>query len=310
MNAPVTVGVACYSEARWNLLIETIASVRSQDHPHRIVVSVDHNRPLFERLRNHYGDEIEVVENRFQRGASGSRNTIGLAATTPLIAFLDDDTYAEPGWLAALVSAMCGPAEVVGAGGRILPVWHRAEPRWFPGEFGWVIGATLPETGADPRPARNVWAASMIVRREVFVAVGGFNPDFGKVGDVSEPEDTELCLRMARTAPGAYWLHVPAAVIRHHVPAERSSVGFFLRRCWLEGRGKAGLAALGRNSSDRAAALSEESSYLRRVLPRGLRAYLRQGDARGLARAGMVVAGVASTGLGFALQLARVGLAR
>jgi GT2 family glycosyltransferase len=304
---PVTVGIACYSEARWNLLIETIASVQAQDHPHRIVVSVDHNRALFERLEKHYGDEIIVVENEYQRGASGSRNTIGLAATTPLVAFLDDDTYAEPGWLGALVAALSAPGveRVVGAGGRILPVWHLSEPRWFPREFGWVIGATLPATSPEPYSIRNVWAASMIVRREIFVAVGGFRPDFGKVGEVSEPEDTELCLRMARTAPGAHWLHVPGAVIRHHVPAERSSVGFFLRRCWLEGRGKAGLATLTRNRSDRVEALSEESSYLRRVLPQGIRGYLRQGDVTGLAKAGMVLAGVASTGLGFTLGLVR-----
>ncbi|SHN47574.1 glycosyltransferase family 2 protein [Cryptosporangium aurantiacum] len=304
---PVTVGIACYSEARWNLLIETIASVQAQEYPHRIVVAVDHNPALFERLIKHYGDEITVLENQYQRGASGSRNTIGLAATTRLVAFLDDDTYAEAGWLAALVDALDAPGaeRVVGAGGRILPVWHRSEPRWFPREFGWVIGATLPAAGPDPYPIRNVWAASMIVRREIFTAVGGFRADFGKVGEVSEPEDTELCLRMARTAPGAHWLHVPAAVIRHHVPAERSSVGFFLRRCWLEGRGKAGLATLTRNRSDRAEALSEESSYLRRVLPAGMRAYLRQGDAAGLAKAGMVLVGVAITGLGFTLGLVR-----
>lgn len=302
----VTVGITCHTEARWTQLLEAIASVRGQDHPHRLVVSVDHNRALYERLTAHFGDEIEVVENRYQRGVSGSRNTIGLAATTPLVVFLEDDAFAEPGWLTALVRAM-DSERVIGAGSRILPVWHASEPRWFPGEFGWVIGATLPEASAEPIPVRNVWTGGMIVRREVFAEVGGFRADFGKVGNVSEPEDTELCLRMSRSRPDAQWLRVPTAVIRHHVPAERSSVAFFLRRCWLEGRGKAGLATLTGNRADRAAALSEESSYLRRVLPRGVRDYLLRGD---VAKAGMVLAGVASTGVGFALQLARTGLAR
>lgn len=277
MNA-VTVGIACYSEARWNLLVETIASVQSQDHPHEIVVAVDHNHALYERLVAHYGDEISVVENQYARGASGSRNTIGLGATTPLVAFLDDDTYAEPGWLATMVAAMSGPGteHVVGAGGRIMPVWHAAAPRWFPQEFGWVIGITLPTADAKPRPIRNVWAASMTVHRE-----------------------------MARTAPGAQWLFVPGAVIWHHVPAERSSVGFFLRRCWLEGRGKAGLAGLSAVRQEKAEALSEERSYPRTVLPQGVRGYLRQRDAIGLAKASMVVAGVASTGLGFTVGLVK-----
>ena len=51
--SPVTVGIACYSEARWSLLIETIASVQAQDHPAEIVVSVDHNPALYQRLVQH-----------------------------------------------------------------------------------------------------------------------------------------------------------------------------------------------------------------------------------------------------------------
>jgi GT2 family glycosyltransferase len=280
--------------------VQTISSVRRQEYPHEIVVAVDHNPTLYDRLLEYYGDDIAVVKNEYMRGASGSRNTIGLTATTELVAFLDDDTYAEPGWLAALVTVMTAPGSehVVGAGGRILPVWHAAEPSWFPHEFGWAIGITLPEVDQQPRPTRNVWAASMIVRREIFAAVGGFRADFGKVGDVSEPEDTELCLRMARAVPGARWLHVPTAVIHHHVPAERSSMAFFLRRCWLEGRGKAGLAAISSGSD----ALSEERDYLRKVLPGGLLSHLRRRDA---AKAAMIVLGAATTAAGFSFGLVK-----
>ena len=43
---------------------------------------------------------------------------------------------------------------------------------------------------------RNVWASNMAVRRAAFDAAGGFREDFGKVGAVSRPEDTDLCLRV------------------------------------------------------------------------------------------------------------------
>ena len=46
-------------------------------------------------------------------------------------------------------------------------------------------------------PIRNVWSASMVVRRETFMAVGGFRTGFGKLGGQNRPEDTELCLRMS-----------------------------------------------------------------------------------------------------------------
>ena len=61
----------------------------------------------------------------------------------------------------------------------------------------------------------------MAVRRAVFEKVGGFRVDFGKVGDVSRPEDTDLCIRMS-TETGGRWIFVPEAVVDHDVEAERA----------------------------------------------------------------------------------------
>jgi len=294
----VTVVIACYTERRWPSLLDAIASVRAQRHPHRLVVVVDHNEQLYARLRLACPDDVTILRNTGRRGASGARNTAALAATTRYVAFLDDDTRAEPGWLERLVAGMDRPG-VVGVGGHIEPAWQSRSPRWFPQEFGWVIGVSTPPAGAPRRRVRNVWSCNMIVDRDVFAGVGGFRAGFGKVGDTNEPEDTELCLRMAGTAPHAHWLLVPEAVVGHQVPPERATWAYFVRRCWLEGTGKANLARL---SSGRADRLSAERTYVRQVLPRGMSRYLGEavrGDLGGVARAGAVVAGLLTTTLGF-----------
>jgi len=296
----VSVVIACYTERRLPLIVRAVESaIIQQPAPQQIVVAVDHNPSLAERLRERL-PRVTVVENRSQRGASGARNTGAAETTTEFVAFLDDDAVAEPGWLAALVAAVDQPG-VVGAGGLVRPDWAAGAPAWFPGEFGWVVGATHDGSPTVRTPVRNGWAENMIVRRDAFVAIGGFRTGFGKLGAHSRPEDTDLCIRLR--AAGGTWLYEPAARAAHHVPAERSTPAFFLRRCYHEGRGKAELARL---LPDRGTALSDERAYVTRVLPRALARHLaravRHRRAHHLARAAAIVAGLAATTAGYAVQ--------
>jgi hypothetical protein len=185
---------------------------------------------------------------------------------------------------------------VVGVGGRLDPLWATARPRWFPGEFGWTIGvsyAGMPERAVQ---VRNVWASNMAVRRAAFEAAGGFREDFGKVGAVSRPEDTDLCMRVNDGA----WLYDPDSAVGHRVPQNRARFRYFLVRCYNEGLGKAGLAALnGARTST-----SDERGYTARVLPRailrGLGEALR-GDGAGALRGAAIIAGLAVAAAGFAV---------
>lgn len=295
----VSVVIPTYSGKRWHQLMRAVESVRAQRHPYaEIVVVVDHNPALYHRARRDL-PEVTVLENLYAQGASGNRNTGAFHTRTPLIAFLDDDTVAEPTWLGDLVAAMRDP-EVVGAGGGIDPAWERGRPRWMPDEFLWTVGGSYAGLPTSTAPIRNVWSESMVVRRYTFLAVGGFRTGFGKLGDRSRPEDTELCLRMS-AVDGGQWMYVPDAVVRHAVPAARSTFGFFLRRCYHEGRGKVQMSGLHGNSGT----LGAERDYLRampRAVLRHLAAAFRGRGLDHLLRAGGVVAGVAAAGLGGAVE--------
>jgi hypothetical protein len=102
---------------------------------------------------------------------------------------------------------------------------------------------------------------------------------------------------------GGRWMYVPDAVIAHAVPAGRDDFRHFVRRCWVEGRGKVQMAGL--NDGD---SLRSERDYLRRVLPRALARELGAAvRGRGVAhalRAGAVVLGVAIAGVGAAVEVA------
>lgn len=306
-SAPdVAVVVCCYTDRRRADILAAIASLRAQTRtPDEVLLVVDHNPGLAEWL-GAQGTGATILANREARGLTGARNTGVAASRSEIVAFLDDDAVADPDWLARLLAEYADD-DVVAVGGRIDPVWTAAPPRWFPDEFGWVVGCSY--RGQPPARAvvRNVIGANMSFRRSAVEAAGGFRHELGRVG--TRPagcEETELCIRAAAVT-GGHVVHQPAAVVAHRVPPERGTWSYFRSRCYAEGVSKsivAGMAGTG-------AALGSEWTYVRRVLPAGVLRALRDGltgrDAAGFGRATAIVAGLATTATGYATGRLRAG---
>jgi glucosyl-dolichyl phosphate glucuronosyltransferase len=296
-TSDATVVLATHDLDRWPFLVAAVESLLAgPNQPNHVVICVDQNEELCERVRATW-PQVTTALNKCGRGASGARNTGAERAETPFIAFLDDDIRARDGWLSRLLEPFTDPA-VVGTGGGVVAHWQAGRPGWFPEEFDWVVGASYRGMPTVRSPVRNVWAENMAVRTEVFHAVGGFRSGFGKVGNRSSPEDTDLCIRMSAHVAGAQWVYVPDAVAEHQVPVGRARLSFFLRRNYLEGRGKVEMAhLLGRQET-----LQDERDYLRRTLPAGVRAELktaaRRRELSGLLKASAIVAGVLAAGVG------------
>ncbi|MBV9338228.1 MAG: glycosyltransferase [Solirubrobacterales bacterium] len=294
-RAPASVVIACHSEERFEQLRAAIDSARRQaPAPGQLIIAVDNNPSLCERLRAEVPG-IEIVDHRGARGASAARNAGAARARNPYLVFLDDDVRAHPDWLHELLAPFADP-HVIGTGGMTMPAWQGSRPRWFPDEFGWVVGASHAGLPTELGPVRNVWAENMAIRRSAFEAVGGFRDGFGKVGATSRPEDTDLCIRIGVSSPESWWTYVPTAVVDHFVPHGRSTFAFFLRRCYSEGAGKVEMSAHLADDRD----LNDERSYLMRTLPRAVLRYVCTGN---LHRAFAILAGVALAAAGGSASL-------
>ena len=232
---------------------------------------IDHNDRLLDRARSHFPD-VRVEPNVRSRGASGARNTGGSLARGEVVAFLDDDARATETWLEELIRPFDNP-EVVGVGGKALPLWPERRPRWFPEEFDWVIGCSYRGLPTAPTRVRNLMGTNMSVRRDVMTAVGGFREGFGNIsggGSADHPaarlstgEETEFCIRVQEQRPESKWLYTPSATVLHRVPPYRTNFRFFLSRRWTEGQGKAVL----RDMTSRASALHPSAHMLSRSFP-------------------------------------------
>ena len=306
-----SVVIPAFADDRWANLCAAVESVRKQSRtPAEIIIVIDHNNALLQRARDELVG-VRVVNNGYVQGASGARNAGIAEASGDVVAFLDDDVAADSRWLEMLLRPFDDP-HVVGTGGRLDPRWSTSRPSWLPEEFNWVVGATYRGQPSESSRVRNVWSSNMAVRRVILESIGGFRMGFGKVGNTSRPEDTDLCIRAASSLDGGYWMYEPRATAEHHVPPSRETLRFFLRRCYQEGQGKADLWRLG----DASSATSTERFYATRVLPRGVvRGMLEaaRGDVSGLARSCMIVIGLLVTALGLArarTRLRRAGAQR
>jgi GT2 family glycosyltransferase len=300
----VSVVVCAHDDARFEWLTLAVESVASQrPAPHEVVVVIDHNSSLLERARARFS-RARVVPNAEARGLSGARNTGIRNATGDVIAFLDDDAEARPGWLAGLVAAYDRPS-VLGVGGSILPRWEVPAPSWFPDEYLWVVGCGYRGLPVRSAEVRNLIGCNMSFRRSVFEAVGGFRQSVGRGrGLPLGCEETELCIRAAGAIPGGTIVYDPVATVDHRVPASRGRISYFLVRCYSEGISKAYVV----NFVGSGAGLSSERRYLVRTLSAGMARHLlsvRTTAAAGLARASMILAGLIAFGAGYLWGLLR-----
>lgn len=299
-RADISVVICAYTEKRWGDLVAALTALQKQTcKPREIILVIDHNPMLLEWARLCYPYSLTIIENSGPKGLSGARNTGLAAAHGKLIAFIDDDAVAEPDCLLWLVAAFSDP-QVLGTGGQLVPDWQDRKPGWLPEEFLWVVGCSYRGLPTSTAPVRNPIGGCMCFRREVFEAVGGFQSGIGRVDAVPLGcEETELSIRASQRWPQGIFLYEPQARVHHRVTANRCHWRYFFRRCYAEGLSKALISGLvGANSS-----LSAERAYILRTLPRGVLRGIQDACLRaepmGLLRAGAIIAGLATTALGY-----------
>lgn len=295
---PVTVVICAYTMRRWESIRAAIGSVLDQrPRPAQILLVVDHNEELARRARGEFPG-VEVLDSDEQPGLSGAR-TAGLkAAKQPVTAFLDDDARARPGWLSALMRPYEW-GDIVATAGRVEPLWPGHRPHWFPREFDWVVGCSYVGLPAAGGFVRNPIGASMSMRTQLALDVGGFDASIGRVG--TRPagcEETELSIRLTAARPGSAIYYEPESVVDHQVAPDRVRFRYFVRRCWHEGLSKASVVEL----SGASAGLERERRQAAVVIPKAVAretGELVRGHLSALSRVAAMASGLAMTTGGY-----------
>jgi GT2 family glycosyltransferase len=166
-------------------------------------------------------------------GLANARNVAAATSKAEIIAFLDDDAVAVPGWVAALhhAFAKAGPKAMIG-GGPVRPEYEVPRPRWLHDKL--LTYLTVIDWGDQTRFLdRHEWVAGANIsyRRQAYLDGGGCNVSLGRIGEngsLLSNEETELTNRLQDA--GGRTLYVPGAEVTHFVPAKRMTREWFRQR--------------------------------------------------------------------------------
>lgn len=295
----VSVIICAYTMERLGDIHEAVDSLLAQTlKPHEVIVAVDHNKELFQKLKSQFPPGVKVILNASPHRGSSATDNVGVSfAEGDIVAFMDDDAVAERNWLELLVKHYQEPS-IVAVGGKLIPVWANGRPKWFCEELDWIVGSTYkghPEVRVE---VRNPILCNASLRRQIFYSVGFFSAEMGRSANWGTGFESQFFLGIKSQIPDAVILYEPDAVVYHKVAPHRAKMKYVILRSYNEGFHKAkierGCATLSRRP------LSTENSYLRYLLltaiPQRLRRFYKPWA---LAQAGAIMISIAATGVGY-----------
>ncbi len=252
----ITVAVSTFRENRFDWVMQLLVALKTQTFKDfKVLLLVNSNKKYFKRLQTAVNDskefsfEIKVVFNPEERGIAHDRNIALKNATTPYIAFTDDDATPCGDWLKIVYETFKTGKDVGAVTGPVIALWSpdvKDIESWFPKELYWLVGCSNSEFSCV-REVRNGFASNLAFDRDVVVKCGGFNEAFGyKPKYRMVGEEPELCLRLKQQEKSTLW-H-PQLIVFHRVTHHRLKFANILVRSYIEGRTKAHLKKLLGNS--------------------------------------------------------------
>jgi len=163
-----------------------------------------------------------TVIRQGQSGPALARNRGAAVATGEVLAFLDDDTLAPPGWLLALNSAFDDHPEAQGIGAPPSPVTPNGLDKRRVGN-GSGSDASMPLAF---EPQKWISTHNLAVQRSAFEAVRGFLPE-----SVCQDEDLDFLYRLLQQ--GFVLIKTNRSAIYHR---SRESLGGIIRQQFHFGR--------------------------------------------------------------------------
>jgi mycofactocin system glycosyltransferase len=186
---------------------ECLASLENLDYPAdkvEVIVVDDASRDHTLAVVRQF--DVRLIVQSYNQGQSAARNTGAAAARGEIVAFMDSDCIAHPGWLSDLVPYFQDP-RVALVGGFVDAYFNEKRMDRYEQACSALNMGSQPVMGRGDNCVFYVPTCNMMVRKDIYKRVGGLDANL-RVG-----EDVDLCWRLM--AAGHHLLYIPRGTVLH-----------------------------------------------------------------------------------------------
>lgn len=170
-------------------------------------------------------------------GVHYARNLAATLAEGSLLLYTDDDMTFSPQWISAYIEKFDEHPEMVAASGPVHPYWEEQPPQWL---LDYIGGASVFYLLSFMKPFNDFqlsrkgffFSCNMAIKKEVLFLRHGFHPEATGSEWLG---DGESGLNRVMWENGDWIGYIPEALGYHHIPRERMTREYLLKRMENEG---------------------------------------------------------------------------
>lgn len=235
--------ICSYNRARF--IKEAVESIFNQDFDRASyeVIVVDNNSTdgtidVLAAYKAAHPDYNFSYHTETRQGVAFTRTRCAEEAKGEIVAYLDDDSTAQPGWLQGIVSFFDSHPATWSVGGKIVPRFLTGIPDWYSRYFFGLVGNF--DQGPNVKRltgARYPCGANMAFRKKVFDEVGYFNTELGRKGNgLLANEEKDIYLRILAAGHEVHYL--PGVWVLHSVESNKFDKNYVRRHSMGIGGGE------------------------------------------------------------------------
>jgi glucosyl-dolichyl phosphate glucuronosyltransferase len=201
--------------------------------------SIDNTGELVQQYMRERPDFHLHYLTESRQGSSFARNTGAAFSKGWLLCFMDDDAIAEKDYLQNILNFFQTHPDANGLGGRIIPKYIPEEPKWMSYYVSSLVGNFDYSKEVEVfKPGKYPLESNMIVLKEDFTTIGGFNIDLPGVKGTLRigGEGKDFFLRLQALGRKIYY--DPSVIVHHVVEVKKLTPHYLYRVASGMGRGE------------------------------------------------------------------------
>jgi glucosyl-dolichyl phosphate glucuronosyltransferase len=233
MEKLVSVIVCTYNRATY--LEKCLESLSQQTYKnYEIIVvngpSTDETSQVIEKFPT-----FKRINQEQLKGLSHARNFGIKVAKGDIVAFIDDDAIANKDWIERIMDTFeTIEPQPVCIGGKIEPIWEMPRPEWWEKN----LLSCLPVLDISQTPLflkeKYLFGTNMAFEKNLLQSLGGFSENLGRKGDILLSNEDTMIQDIIRNL-GYHCFYHPDILVKHHIPHERLTKTWLLKRCYWQG---------------------------------------------------------------------------